>query len=100
MPRDALTLSLPQHWRDFLEAVDRRLGAPVTLHCIGGFVVEAVYGAPRRTGDLDYIAITPAEAYEDLERLAGRKSELAARYGLYFQRVGVADFPDEYEGRL
>ncbi len=61
-------LDLPQHWSDFLEAVDKQLKTPVTLHCIGGFVVEAVYGIPRRTADLDYISIEPGAGPDHLQR--------------------------------
>ncbi len=94
-------LDLPQHWRLFLEAVDKKLETSVTLHCIGGFVVEAVYGIPRRTGDLDYISIDPEGAFQSLEEIAGRQSELARRHKLYLQMVGaVGDYPDGYEERL
>ncbi len=89
-------LDLPRHWRDFLEAVDTQLEAPVTLHCIGGFVVETVYGVPRRTGDLDYMSIDPYGAFQTLEEIAGRHSELAQKHNLYLQMVGaVGDYPDD-----
>jgi len=98
MPPD---LDLPQHWKDFLEAVDEQLETPVTLHCIGGFVVEVVYGIRGRTGDLDYIRIDPDGAFQSLEEIAGRQSELARRHNLYLQMVGaVGDYPDGYEKRL
>jgi hypothetical protein len=74
MPTERVTLKLPQHWRDFLEAVDKQLEIPVTLHCIGGFVVEAVYGIPRRTADLDYISIDPREALPTLKEIAETQS--------------------------
>ena len=93
-------LDLPQHWSDFLEAVDKQLETPVTLHCIGGFVVEAVYGIPRRTADLDYIRIDPSGAFQTLEEIAGQQSELARKHNLYLQMAAVADFPDNYEKRL
>ena len=93
-------LDLPQHWSDFLEAVDKQLETPVTLHCIGGFVVEAVYGIPRRTADLDYISIDPGEALPTLEEIAGQQSELRRVHKLYLQMVAVVDVPDNYEKRL
>jgi len=94
-------LNLPQHWRNFLEAVDKQLETPVTLHCIGGFVVEAVHKIPRTTGDLDYISIAPRGAFQSLEEIAGQQSELAQRHKLYLQAVvGVADYPEDYEKRL
>lgn len=93
-------LDLPQHWKSFLEAVDKQLEIPVTLHCIGGFVVEAVHEKLRNTGDLDYISIHPRGAFRTLEEIAGQKSELARRHQLYLQIVGVADYPEDYEKRL
>lgn len=63
-------LDLPQHWKSFLEAVDKQLEIPVTLHCIGGFVVEAVHEKLRNTGDLDYISIHPRGAFRTLEEIA------------------------------
>lgn len=98
MPSD---LDLPQHWKDFLEAVDKQLETPVTLYCIGGFVVEAVHGVSRTTGDLDYINIDPRGAFQTLEEIAGQQSELAQRHRLYLQNVErVADYPENYEERL
>jgi hypothetical protein len=72
----------------------------VCLHCVGGFVVETVYETPRRTEDLDYIGIIPYEAAEILQEIAGRQSELAQKYRLYFQYVALAEYPDDYENRL
>ncbi len=62
MPSKLLKLNLPDHWSDFLQAVDEKLQAPVELHCMGSFVVEAVSGIPRRTADLDYISVDPTSA--------------------------------------
>ena len=93
-------LDLPRHWRDFIEAVDEQLEIAVTLHCVGGFVVEAVYEIPRRTGDLDYISIDPRGAFQTLEEIAGQQSELARRHNLFLQMVAVGDNPDGYEKRL
>ncbi len=93
-------LDLPQHWKLFLEAVDKQLETPVTLHCIGGFVVEAVHKILRTTGDLDYISIRPRGAFQTLEEIAGQQSKLAQKHRLYLHVVGVADYPDEYEKRL
>ena len=93
-------LDLPQHWRDFLEAVDKQLETPVTLHCIGGFVVEVVYGILRRTADLDYISIAPRGAFQSLDEIAGQGSELAKKHKLYLEMVAVHDYPDDYEERV
>ena len=94
-------LDLPQHWKLFLEAVDKQLETPVTLHCIDGFVVEAVHKILRKTGDLDYILIHPCGAFQTLEEIAGQQSKLARKHQLYLQMVrGVADYPEDYEERL
>ncbi len=90
----------PKHWTVFLEAVDAELEERISIHCVGGFVVEAVYGIPRRTADLDYIDVVPYQAVTGLEEIAGRQSKLAQKYRLYFQYVPVAEFPDDYEKRL
>ena len=94
-------LDLPQHWKLFLEAVDKQLETPVTLHCIGGFVVEAVHKSLRKTGDLDYILIHPRDVFQTLEELAGKQSKLARKHKLYLEQVvGIADYPEDYKERL
>jgi hypothetical protein len=93
-------LGLPLPWPDFLTDVDQSLPAAVELHCVGGFVLTAVYGIPRTTADLDYISVIPYEAALDLERIAGRDSYLAKKHKVYLQSVGIAEYPDEYESRL
>ncbi|MGA7926498.1 MAG: DUF6036 family nucleotidyltransferase [Candidatus Sulfotelmatobacter sp.] len=92
---------LPAPWPEFLSEVDHSLSTPVELHCAGGFVLTAVHGLSRSTGDLDYITIAPLDAYQELERIAGRESKLAKKYKLYFHQTGgVTDFPENYEERL
>lgn len=91
---------MPQPWNAFLQEVDSQLGAPIELHCLGGFVLAAVYGLPRPTGDVDYIAAIALEAGFQLTRIAGRGSALAQRHSLYFQHVTIADVPQNYEERL
>lgn len=100
MPPRVLTIELPRHWRDFLTEVDRLLPEAVALHCLGGFVVEAVYGIPRRTGDVDYIAAQPAELTGFLQEHAGAGSKLAEKHRACLQYVTVADLPDDHERRL
>jgi hypothetical protein len=72
----------------------------VELHCIGGFVVSMLYGLPRPTADIDYVAAKPKSLIEELERLTGRESKLAASYHVYLQHVTVATMPEKYESRL
>ena len=92
-------LKSPTPWPEFLSAVDKSLSRPVEVHCVGGFVLSVLYKIPRSTGDLDYIDGHPDT--RELEQIAGRESELAKRYKVFFQRVGgIADFPEDYATRL
>ena len=91
------TLSLPKPWPDFLKEVDAQLSQIVNLHCLGGFVLTALYGVPRYTGDLDYIEVMPRAAASELERIAGKESPLCKKYKLFLQKVGIADLPEDYE---
>lgn len=87
-------------WREFLSEVDRRLPGPVELHCLGGFVAAMHYHLDRPTNDLDYIEIIPRDSARVLEEIAGRESQLAKKYRLYFQRIAVASLPESYAERL
>jgi hypothetical protein len=87
-------------WGLFLNAVNSKLAEPVTLHCLGGFVLTAIHNIPRATGDLDYIEVVPKEAAGALEDIAGKNSLLAKRHGLCIHFAGVIDLPDNYEDRL
>lgn len=92
---------LPAPWSEFLFDLDKDLSQKVELHCIGGFVLTFVHGAPRTTGDLDYIGIAPNDAAEEVEKLAGRDSKLAKKHKVYLQRVGgLTDLPENYDERL
>lgn len=93
--------NLPSPWPEFLADVDRSLSEPVELHCAGGFVLTAVYGIPRITNDLDYISVIPRQATDELERVAGRDSDLNKKYHVFLQAVGgIACYPADYESRL
>lgn len=92
--------SLPKPWPDFLREVDAQLSQKVNLHCIGAFVLAARYGIPRFTADLDYIEAVPQQARAELEKIAGVESVLCKKYRLFFQGVGIADIPENYESRL
>ena len=94
-------LVLPPPWPRFLTEVDHSLSEVVELHCAGGFVLTVVHGIPRTTADLDYISAVPRQAVEELERIAGRGSDLAKRHKVFLQAVGgVGDYPENYESRL
>ena len=89
---------LSSPWREFLAELDATLTEPVSLHCVGGFVVSFSYGLLRPTGDIDYYTAIPASL--DLEGLAGRDSPLARKHKIYLQRVAVNKMPEEYETGL
>jgi hypothetical protein len=90
----------PLPWSAFLGELDQALSEPIALHCIGGFVVSLLFGLPRPTGDIDYIAAIPRHRLEQLEELAGRGSKLEAKYKVHLQHVTVATMPEDYEARL
>ena len=90
---------LPAKWRAFLSDLEAALDAPVKVHCIGGFVLVAHYGAPRATKDIDYI-LEISDAGSDLQSIAGEGTPLAAKHGVCVQRVTVACLPEDYETRL
>ena len=101
MPIEKIKIAIPSHWRNFLEAVDRELSESISLHCIGGFVAEVVYGVPRTTNDLDYLsAETPPDSVALVENIAGIQSALRREYDLYFEAVGITHYPENYEERL
>jgi hypothetical protein len=91
---------LPEDWMAFLSDIDHGLEEPVRLECLGGFVAVCVYGLPRYTADLDYVAAAPGNMMVRLEELAGRGSELYHRHKRYLQFTGILDLPEDYEERL
>jgi len=96
-----ISITLDKPWPDFLKEVDSALARKVSLTCVGGFVLAALYGIPRYTGDVDYIEVMPADALSEVEEVAGRGSALAKKYRLCFQNVGgVTDLPEEYGSRV
>lgn len=91
---------VPAPWGEFLDALDSRLGAPTDLHCIGGFVMTLQYGISRATADIDVMEAAPTSSLTELQRVAGRDSELDRRIHVYLQVVRVAMYPQDYESRL
>lgn len=63
-------------------------------------MLAVLFGLPRPTGDLDYLAVLSNDDINLIERIAGRESNLAKKYKLFFQPVTVADLPQDYEKRL
>ena len=95
------TRTPPAPWPEVLSTLDKSLSGPVELHCLGGFVLVALYDIPRVTGDLDYITVIPPAAWEEIEELAGRESKLAQKFRVFLHRAsGVVDLPENYEDRL
>ena len=94
-------LSLPGPWAEFLSELDQNLSGAVELHCLGGFVLTALHGVPRPTGDIDYIEVIPSSASAEIEQLAGRDSKLAKKYRVYLQNAGgIPELPENYHERL
>ena len=92
--------TIPEPWRSFLDELDRIATSTVRLDCIGGFVVTVLHGLKRPTADVDVLEIAPraaAEAFSAVALLGGR---LFQKYGVYLDRVTVAQAPYEYESRL
>ena len=73
---------------------------PVDLHCLGGFAISMLYGLPRPTVDIDFMEVQPSDQSDYLLILAGKESKLAAKHGVYLQRVTVSNYPESYEQRL
>lgn len=89
----------PPKWEEFLEEIDRQLAEPVDLRCIGGFVLTQLHGLPRPTGDIDVLTTIPSRT-DQLIQIAGKGTELNAKYKLAIQAVGIAHPPEDYEARL
>ena len=88
-------------WNSFLADLDRLLAGAVELHCLGGFVVTQHYSlATRETADVDFLLARSSVPVRDLETLAGERSPLHRRHGVYLQHVTVVTPPCEYETRL
>jgi hypothetical protein len=87
-------------WLSFLTDLDAALDAPADFHCIGGFVVSQYCGFARETADLDVLTVLPRAAGERVTQLAGKDSALHKKHRVYIDRVGVANYPADYEDRL
>lgn len=92
--------SISEPWLSFLKELDRIATSTVRLDCIGGFVVTMLYGLSRSTGDLDVLEIAPQSADAAFSEVAMLGGPLSKKYGIYLDRVAVAQPPYEYESRL
>jgi hypothetical protein len=95
-PRDVV----PEPWFSFLTELDNIANSTVRLDCIGGFVVTMLYGLDRPTGDIDVLEIAPLSAANAFAEVALLGGAMYRRYGIYLDRVTVAQAPYEYESRL
>ena len=90
--------TIHEPWRSFLGQLDSIVEEETQLHCLGGFVVTQIYGAKRKTLDIDVLSIVPKTA--SLIDKAGKGSPLHKEHGVYLDKVGVATVPENYEDRL
>lgn len=92
--------NIPEPWKSFFAAIDQRLPEETRLEILGGFVITILYDAPRETADVDVVSVIPNAQTRDLIENAGIGSTLHKKYGVYFDRVGIATLPEDYEKRL
>jgi hypothetical protein len=95
-----LPTTLPEPWISFLRELDPLAGEPTNIPCIGGFAVTQHYGSDRTTVDLDVIDVAPIASRNRLLEAGGKGSDLARKYRVYLDFVGIAQVPYEYESRL
>jgi hypothetical protein len=92
--------TIPEPWFSFLKELDNLAATTVRLDCIGGFVVTMLYGLSRPTADVDVLEIAPHSVQAVFGQVAMQGGELHQKYGIYLDRVTVAQPPYEYESRL
>lgn len=87
-------------WDSFLSELDTEISTPLVLHCLGGFALNLTYGLPRQTADIDVCEIAPSHAKPEVIAIAGERSRLHDKHGVYLQIVTMASLPYNYEERL
>lgn len=85
--------TIPEPWFSFLKELDNLATTTVRLDCIGGFVVTMLYGLSRPTADVDVLEIAPQSAAAAFGQVAMEGGELHKKYGIYLDRVSVAQAP-------
>jgi uncharacterized nucleotidyltransferase DUF6036 len=90
----------PQPWDAFLTALDEQLHIPLTLYCIGGFVMTQLYGTARQTSDIDVIEMSPSDETDLVCKIAGLGSVLSKKHKVYFQHTAVQTVPENFQDRL
>jgi hypothetical protein len=91
---------IPEPWFSFLRELDALATESVRMDCIGGFVVTVLYGLTRATADVDVLEIAPRSAADAFCKVAMLGGPSFQKYGIYLDRVTVAQPPYEYESRL
>jgi hypothetical protein len=91
---------IPEPWFSFLQELDELATETVRMDCIGGFVVIMLHGLNRTTADVDVLEIAPRSMADAFSRVAMLGGPLFQKYGVYLDRVTVAQPPYEYESRL
>ncbi len=91
---------IPEPWFSFLQELDTLATETVRMDCIGGFVVTMLHGLDRATADVDVLEIAPRSTADAFSRVAMLGGPLFKKYGVYLDRVTVAQPPYEYESRL
>jgi len=92
--------AVSEPWFSFLMELDDMVSMPVRFDCIGGFVVTMLYGLSHPTADVDVLEIAPQSAAEAFRLVAMQGGELHKKYGVYLDRVTVAQAPYEYQSRM
>ncbi|MFN0279143.1 MAG: DUF6036 family nucleotidyltransferase [Pyrinomonadaceae bacterium] len=88
----------PEPWHSFLRDIDDFVAEETFFDLLGGFVVTVIYGALRTTRDFDALSVIRQDP--QLLEYAGRGGQLHKKYKIYFDPVGVAPLPENYEERL
>lgn len=92
--------TIPEPWLSFLREIDKAAAEPVELHCLGGFVITLLYALDRSTADVDVISVIPRRAASEFLEIAGQKSPLHKKHGVYLDVVGITTVPENYAERL
>ena len=92
--------TVPEPWLSFLREVDESLTEPVQVHCLGAFALRVLSGLPHPTADIDVVEVAPRRATRHLLAIGGEGSIRWRKYRLYIDKVGVAEYPENYASRL
>jgi hypothetical protein len=101
MPEDVV----PEPWSSFLDELDNKLDGklvePISLECVGGFVITLLYGLARPTSDIDVIEVAPSDQARTLVDIAAEGSAMYKKHKLYIDLMGgIVTLPEDYKSRL